>query len=307
MVCLNTISLPDPGPRPHMLDTLSDSHGVSPRAARMFGRFYDQHQVLISDLPHREMLAQTLAKLVQDNPEITSMQGIAAYTKTQTHNTPADSDWLRSIFDAAGLQRWEALTLSMTNCASALVAIHALLNHDQPFLVLAGEKAFHSSGNRLAVGLLGEAPAAALFLPGAGRRVRSTHVQHLPRFFLNPDDMSEEDRQALPSAFENGFTRFLADCVASDPDFFDRAPVLVPYNLNVPMVMRVLGQLGLTHLVQAGHSGRSGHSFCSDTLVNLARHPVPLNAPVFMFCAGMGVTYAAVLLEPATSAPLTQP
>ena len=259
------------------------------------------------DETHSEMLLGTLHQLVAAHPELTDMRGIACYTKTQTHNTPAETDWLRRIFDAAGLDSWDVATFSMTNCASALAAVHAFADQQKPLLVLAGEKAFHSTGNRLSVGLLGEAPAAALFLPQAERQVRFSRVAHAPRYYLNPDDMPEADKKALQSAFEAGFEAFLADCLAAEPAFFAQSPVLVPYNLNVPLVMRVLARLGLDDLVQEGHSGRSGHSFCSDTFLNLVDNPVPRDKPVLLFCAGMGVTYAALGLEPLPQSSLNHP
>lgn len=294
----DTVALPRPGPSPRSLEALAESHGVTPRAARMYTRFFGQDYVLVCDETHTEMLRDTLHALLADRPELKDLSGIACYAKTQTHNTPAEHHWLRDLFDAVGLTKWEVATFSMTNCASALAAVHAFADQDRPLLVLAGEKAFHACGNRLAVGLLGEASAVALFLPGAGRRVRFSKVRHAPRYFLNPDDMDEADKRELQTAFEAGFQDFLAECVAEDPTFFASDPVLVPYNLNVPLVTRVLDRLGLTGIVQEGHSGRSGHSFCSDTFVNLATSPVPPDRPVFLFCAGMGVTYAALALAP---------
>ena len=294
---LHSIALPDPGPEPRRLDTLEASHGISPRAARMYTRFFGQDHVLMSAQSHDAMLAEVLRNLVSAYPEITGYRGIACYTKTQTHNTPVETGWLRAVFDEAGLASWDVATVSMTNCASALAAVHAFADQGRPLLILAGEKAFHSSGNRLAVGLLGEAPAAALFLPDAGRRVRFSRVQHLPRYFLNPDDMAEADRKALQVEFEAGLEAFVAECIRADAAFFRQSPILVPYNLNVPLVMRVLDRLGLAAQVSSGHSGRAGHSFCSDSFLNLANQPVPKDAPVFLFCAGMGVTYAALALE----------
>lgn len=307
MSALCSITVPHPGPQQRAMDDVEKTHGVNARAARMYTRFFGQDHVLMSDETHSEMLLNTLRQLVSAHPELTQTSGIACYTKTQTHNTPTETDWLRGIFDAAGLDQWDVATFSMTNCASALAAVHAFAGQDRPLLVLSGEKAFHSTGNRLSVGLLGEAPAAALFLPQGERQVRFSRVRHAPRYFLNPDDMPEADKKALQSAFEAGFEAFLSECLAAEPDFFAEAPVLVPYNLNVPLVMRVLARLGLEDLVQEGHSGRSGHSFCSDTFLNLVDNPVPRDKPVFLFCAGMGVTYAALALEPRSQSFLNHP
>lgn len=295
-VSLCSVTLPRPGPCPRALDDLQHSHGTQPRAARMYTRYFGQHHVLMSRAPHGAMLLATMRQLVGRHPHLAEMQGVLCYAKTQTHNTPADHDWLRDLADDAGLTDWEVTTVSMTNCASALAAVHGF-GGNRPLLVLSGEKAFHTAGNRLSVGLLGEAPAAALFQPGRGRRVRFTRVSHLPRFHLNPDDMAEDDRRAMQTGFEAGFETFLADCLAADPAFFADDPILIPYNLNVPLVARILARLGLSDRVHPDHSGRSGHCFCSDPFLNLATLIMPRDRPVFLFCAGMGVTYAALALD----------
>lgn len=300
---LSTVTLPHPGPVPQPLDSLETSHGVGARGGRMYTRFFGQDHVLMADAPHADMLRDTLQQLVNGKPDLAAMPGVLCYAKTQTHNTPAEIDWLRGIADATGLSGWEVTTVSMTNCASALAAVHGLAEPGRPLLVLAGEKAFHSTGNRLSVGLLGEAPAAALFLPGAGRRVHFSKVRHVPRFFRNPDDMADADRRALQSEFEAGLEAFLADCLAQEPAYFASNPVFLPYNLNVPLVMRVLDRRGLSRAVHDDHSGRAGHCFCSDPFLNLAALTVPPHRPVFLFCAGMGVTYAALALDPVPRAP----
>jgi len=297
MTCFDSITLPHAPPEHHTVDAVSESHGVTPRASRMYARFYGQQSVLMVRQPHAKMLSLSLSRLTSERAELAQMQGTLIYTKTQTHNTPAETNWLRSLADEAGLTGWEVATLSMTNCASALAAIHAFADQDQPLIIVAGEKAFHPTGNRLAVGLLGEAPAAALFLPRAGRRVRSSCVKHLPQFFRNPDDMDEASKAVLPAAFELGLEDFLTACIDADPAFFAQNPVLVPYNLNVPLVTRVLTKLNLQELVQQGHSGAFGHTFCSDPFLNMVTHPLPTDRPLFVFCAGMGVTYAAVSFD----------
>jgi 3-oxoacyl-[acyl-carrier-protein] synthase III len=250
---------------------------------------------------HFDMLLGALSEAVEDRPEMKARTGLGIYVKTQTHNTVPCSPWLRDLFDAAGLPNWEVLTFSMTNCASALAAVHMFAGHDLPVVILAGEKAFHPAGCRLAVGLLGEAPVAALFVPLqdslAARPVCASHVRHLPQFHRNPDDMEDDDRKALQTVFEAGFASFLIEVVTSNPDFIARRPVVIPYNLNVPLVARVLEKAGLADLLSPGHSGGFGHAFCSDPFLNLAALCVPPDAPVLLICAGMGVTYAAVALE----------
>lgn len=297
MSALDQICLPRDGATPRPLTGLEQTHGVNTRAARMYTRFFGQQEVLLDPKPHNDMLLSVLEDLVARKPVLADMDGVAVYAKTQTHNTPSDQNWLRQIFDAAGLARWETSTFSMTNCASGLAAVHAFAEQDRPYLVLTGEKAFHPSGSRLSVGLLGEAATAALFMPGAKRNVRKSWVKHVPRYFMNPDDMAADDKASLQSEFETGFESFLQTCIESEPAFFARNPVLVPYNLNKPLLARVLTRLQLDHLVPPAFDARFGHTFCSDAFLNLALHEVPPQTPIFLFCAGMGVTYAAVALD----------
>jgi 3-oxoacyl-[acyl-carrier-protein] synthase III len=286
------------------LDQVEPTHGAAPRAARMYTRFFGQETVWLHPAPHMVMLGEALGRLVDDRPDLRDVAGIGLYTKTQTHNTPADQDWLHGLFASLGLHLWDVATVSMTNCASALAALHLYGHQARPVLVLAGEKAFHPFGNRLSVGLLGEAPVVALFDGQAGgRRIMSSHVQHLPRFYCNPDDMAEADKRAMQAEFEPGFVAFLAGLRASDVAFFANDPVVVPYNLNLPLIQRVLQKAGLWDQVITGHSGHGGHAFCSDPFINLAHLPVPADRPVLLLTAGMGVTYAALCLAAQTDQP----
>lgn len=279
------------------LDSLQESHGTAPRAARMYSRFFGQERVLIHPAAHRVMLTDALRVLLRDEPQLRQRQGLLLYAKTQTHNTPADQRWLTGILTDCGLTGWEAATISMTNCASALAAMHLYGQGDGPVIVLAGEKAFHAFGARLSVGLLGEAPVAALFGTG-GRAIALSDVRHLPRFHLNPDDMAEAERHAFQTEFEAGFVGFLRGLAQNHAAFMAKAPVLVPYNLNLPLLLRVLDAAGFSHLRIEGHSGADGHCFCSDPFLNLARLPVPHDRPLLLISAGMGVTFAALGLGP---------
>lgn len=281
------------------LDLLAQSHGVGAQSARMYTRFFGQTKVRICANTHREMLLDALTGLVDQQPALRRIEGCGLYAKTQTHNTPFEQDWLRELFDEAGLAQWEVLTFSMTNCASGLAAVHLGATMNKPFIVLTGEKAFHPAGNRLSVGLLGEAGVSALFASGGAYRLRGSHVAHLPRYYVNPEDMAAEDRKALQSDFEAGLTGFLRGIVDEDRAFFDRAPLVVPYNLNPPLIARALQAVGLTGNLATGTDPGLGHMFCSDNFLSLARSRPAHDASLFMFAAGHGVTFAAIKLEPA--------
>lgn len=306
-VALRHVALGPTSPAIRSLDAIEATHGVTARAARSYERFFGQTGVRLSPLPHGAMLTEALSALVAREPGLAAVAGIGLHAKTQTHNTPADEPWLHAAFDAAGLGAWEVATVSMTNCASGLAAAHLLGACERPFVVLTGEKAFHPAGARLPAGLLGEAPACVLLAPGRGRRVRRSHVRHLPRFHINPDDMALEDRVALRERFEAELLRFLDDVAAADPTFFARRPRVVPYDLNPPLVRRVAEALGVADRLVWPEAGRVGHAFCSDVLVNLATGGAPRDAPLLLFCAGMGVTFAALTLEAAEADPPRSP
>jgi hypothetical protein len=279
------------------LDQLAGSHGVTGNSARRYTRFFGQTAVCLSIHSHREMLLDALSGLIADNPALKSIEGYGIYTKTQTHNTFFEQDWLHEIFGTVGLGHWEVLTFSMTNCASGLAAVHFGASLGKPFVVLSGEKAFHPAGSRLSVGLLGEAAVSALFLPGGKYRLRSTHVSHLPRYHINPDDMADADRKALQGEFETSLVAFLRQIVQEDPFFFGQQPVVVPYNLNPPLIARVLGAVGLERSIVARLDNGVGHMFCSDAYVTIARSMPPGNRPAFLFSAGHGVTFSAMKLQ----------
>lgn len=303
MIGLQDIYLSQNGAGVVPIEALADSHGVTPKSARVFTRFFGQTGVRMSDRTHRNMMSEALAGTLARHPELRDIAGVGIYTKTQTHNTFFEDSWLPEIFAAAGLPHWEVMTFSMTNCASGLAAVHLGTQLETPFIILAGEKAFHPIGNRLSVGLLGEAAVSSLFCPGGKHHVRSTHVAHLPRYHINPDDMAEDDRKALQTEFESGLTDFLGDIVANDPAFFGRKPIVVPYNLNPPLVNRVMARIGLDENLAPGTNPAMGHMFCSDVYLSIAEAAPAEDQSVFLFSAGHGVSFAALKLDPVSSSP----
>lgn len=307
MNALCTISLGRNPVAPQALEGLMSTHAVSERSARMYIRFFGQEQIHLHPAPLGEMLRDVLTDLVAQHPELRHSPGIGVYVKTQTHNTPCEENWLPRLFAQVGLPHWETLTLSMTNCASGLVAAHAFTQQDLPLIILAGEKAFHSCGCRLSVGLLGEAPTAALFASRGGRPIRQTHVKHLPQFFLNPDDMRAQDRAELQGAFETGLKAFLRKIIDQDPAWFAKRPIIIPYNLNTPLLQKVMQGFGWNPDLVQNWPTNSGHTFCSDPYLNIANAAPAPERPMFVFAAGMGLTYSAIQFDAVTKTQKTQP
>lgn len=297
-LALQDVYLGRKGARVASLDDLETTHGVGARSARTYSRFFGQTGVRLCAGGHRDLLRDALEGLLVRRPDLRGVEGYGLYAKTQTHNTPFEADWLRGLFEEVGLGHWEAATFSMTNCASGLAAVQLGAVLGRPFVVLAGEKAFHAAGSRLSVGLLGEAGVSAAFGPGPGRRLRGSRVVHLPRYHVNPDAMAPEDRKALQTDFEAGLIAFLQGLVSEDPAFFARRPVVVPYNLNAPLIARALRAAGLDGNLAEGVEPSLGHMFCSDPYLAIARVAPPSDAPLLLFCAGHGVTFAAIKLDP---------
>lgn len=233
---------------------------------------------------------------------------MVVYCKTQTHNTPAESNWLQSIAIEAGLDGWGSFTFSMTNCASILAALHWAMGmactsagEFRPIILIAGEKAFHPSFSRLSVGLLSEQPVAIVLDAHVGDwKIRNSFVRHQPRFYRNPEDMDAVDRQVLNDHFHNYFSAFLKDALETDPDFSQSPYHVIPYNLNLPLLRRLSGDFAWNGALLHGDIRNAGHMYCSDipaNLIDLASSLDEPNTRVFAFAAGMGVTFAALFLE----------
>ncbi|MEO9820198.1 MAG: hypothetical protein ABJ370_12085 [Paracoccaceae bacterium] len=114
------------------LDQLDSSHGIAAKPARIYSRFFGQTGVRLSTLYHNAMLIDALEGLLLRSPELRDIEGFGIYAKTQTHNTPFERYWLAEVFAHVGLDHWEVMTFSMTNCASGLAAVHLGTTLDFP-------------------------------------------------------------------------------------------------------------------------------------------------------------------------------
>jgi len=284
------------------LQELGESHGLTGTSAKMYGRFYGLQSVLRQPGDQSGMLAPVLWQAISTLPDWGRTPGLVVYCKTQTHNTRSDANWLRRLVDDHDLAHWEVQSLSMTSCASALTALHFAMScgDDMPVIVLTGEKAFHPSVSRLTVGLLAEVPAAAVLNAGpAAWRLRGSAVQHLPRFHINPEAMSAEDRRALQADYAPGLSRFVAAFLDRHAAALDPEMVFVPHNLNRPMSEALIRDFGWQERSFLGDIAGTGHAYCSDPFLNLdaiaARAPAARQ--VLLLAAGTGVTFAACLLQ----------
>lgn len=281
------------------LDKLSETHQLNDKDINVFGRMFSLEGVVMNRLCHKQMHLETMAALLEKYPELRRGGGMIIYTKTQTHNTFFDDNWLGEISVECGLSHWRYFTLSMNHCASGLSAINLACHMDDngyqfPVIILSGEKSFSASFNRMSVGLLGEMSTACLLSPREGVwEIRDTKIEHIHRFYKNQDEMTQQERSELRTLFFEELDRFLArfSDANKEPDS------VIPYNLNMPLLKRVAQARGWTSIIDLSQISRMGHLWCSDIFHHLSlKKNVPFPQTVTAFSAGMGITLSAISL-----------
>ncbi|MFP1950266.1 hypothetical protein [Lonsdalea quercina] len=281
------------------LNELSDSHLLKDRDINVFRRIFSLEGVVMNRLCHKQMHLETMAALLEKYPKLRRGSGMIIYTKTQTHNTFFDDNWLGKIAVECGLSHWRYFTLSMNHCASGLSAVNLACHmHENgyhfPVIILSGEKSFSASFNRMPVGLLGEISTACLLSSEEGVwEIRDTKIEHIHRFYKNQDEMTQQERSELRTLFFEELDRFLArfSDANKEPDS------VIPYNLNIPLLKRVAQARGWTSIIDLSQISRMGHLWCSDIFHHLSiKKNEPSHQTVMAFSAGMGITLSAISL-----------
>ncbi|MFP1733726.1 hypothetical protein ACLEC1_13065 [Lonsdalea quercina] len=281
------------------LDELSESHLLKDRDINVFRRMFSLEGVVMNRLCHKQMHLETMAALLEKYPKLRRGSGMIIYTKTQTHNTFFDDNWLGEIAVECGLSHWRYFTLSMNHCASGLSAVNLSCHmHENgyhfPVIILSGEKSFSASFNRMPVGLLGEISTACLLSSEEGVwEIRDTKIEHIHRFYKNQDEMTQQERSELRTLFFEELDRFLArfSDANKEPDS------VIPYNLNIPLLKRVAQARGWTSVIDLSQIPRIGHLWCSDIFHHLSLiKNEPSHQTVMAFSAGMGITLSAISL-----------
>lgn len=284
------------------LADLAERRSIPASKLRMLQRYFRLESVAEHVRQQPEMLRQPVAQLVKDYPELRGGPGLLLYVRTQTHSSHAADDWLTDLVSEAGLPDWDVMAQSQTHCAGGLAAIDLLHRSGwpHPAIVLTGEKCFHPVTANQSGAVLGEAPAAALLTPeaGPGWAVPHRHIKHLPQFHANPDRMAPEVRKSWEKGFGGFLESFLLESLSRfclRPEDFD---LVVPYNLNLPLLEAISQRMGWQDITYTGSLATVGHLFCADVFFNLSRVlPGTRARRILCFAAGMGATFAAVVLE----------
>lgn len=285
------------------LSSLEHSHGLKPGAGKVLQRYYSLASVGLSSKTHAEMLVETLCELVAANPNVKKLKGCLVYAKTQTHNTFFDDHWLERVAESGGLGHWEVLSISLNHCSSALSAIHLLKNRlikrNEPMLLLTGEKAFHSAINRLDNSVLAEVPAVMLLNAGPSQwNVTHTAVRHMASFYDNHRSETATRRRELYASLEQDYYEFYLCSLDKFNVAADSIDAIVPCNLDLPMLKRVVNRLSFKGIMFTEHIADYGHAYCSDVLFNLSRLLKNFTGRrILCLTMGMGVTLSCVLIE----------
>ncbi|MEZ5771203.1 MAG: 3-oxoacyl-[acyl-carrier-protein] synthase III C-terminal domain-containing protein [Defluviimonas denitrificans] len=280
---------------------LAEARGVPTSKRRLLERYFMLETVLVHQDDQPEMLFGAVAGLVRRHPDLRRKRGTLLHVRTQTHATHAGTDWLRHLASRAGLPHWEVMAQTQTHCAGGLVAVDLVegLGPDRPAIILTGEKAFHPITANQPGAVLGEAPAAALIGAGPeGWAIRQRHLRHAPQFHDNPHRMAPELRRD----WERGFATLMQDFIDDSLARFRLAPgafdLVVPYNLNLPLLQVIAERYGWQDRIHLRSVTRTGHLFCADVFHNLAELLPGTKADrILCFAAGMGATFAALVLE----------
>ncbi|WP_148042542.1 hypothetical protein [Lonsdalea populi] len=281
------------------LDDLRVTHQVNDNNIKVLNRIFSLESVAMNRLHHKQMHLETMTELLNRYPEVRHDSGMIIYTKTQTHNTFFDDDWLGEIANECGVSHWRYFTLSMNHCASGLSAVNLAWHindngYQFPVIILSGEKSFSASFNRMSVGLLGELSTACLLSPIEGVwEIKDTRVEHVHRYYKNQDEMTQQERGELRTQFFEELNRFLANFSGAnqEPD------LVIPYNLNIPLLKRVAQARGWTSVIDISQISCMGHLWCSDIFHHLSlKKNEPSHQTVLAFSAGMGITLSAISL-----------
>lgn len=286
---LHRVSLPE----------LAQMRGIPSSKQRLLQRYFGLQSVVLSHQDLIPMLFGPLAQMVDAHPDLMQSQGLLLYVRTQTHATHAGVDWLAQLAGQVGLGHWEVMVQTQTHCAGGLAALDLVQGLQQPVIVLAGEKCFHPVSANQSGAALGEAPVAALLRPDHGKwRLSHVRTQHLPQFHANPDRMTDTLRKDWEKGFGAFMEDFLRDTLAEfnfAPDQFD---LVVPYNLNLPLLTLLARRMGWQDRLYTQSLPRVGHLFCADVFFNLAQVlPDTTAQRLLCFAAGMGATFSAIVLE----------
>jgi 3-oxoacyl-[acyl-carrier-protein] synthase-3 len=292
------------------VEVAADRLGLNRHQARMFRRVHglgtlrdDPAESLI------DLIRIPAERVLATLPDRGSVRYLI-YAHTIQNVTPSYLDAAQEVRRVLELDSAEAFAVTQQNCASGFAAVdiagELLRAGGDPChraLVVTGEKTFSRIAQLIEnTSIMGEASAACLVgLDGPGARVRSYVVhsagQHADIF---------RPSAATQSEFGNTFTarliRVITQVVSEAGLSLDEIELIVPHNVNLSSWRKVIPELGVDRKqVFLDNIGAYGHTFCSDSFLNLAtlRDEGRLvgGGHYVLVSVGLGATYAAMVVQ----------
>lgn len=283
------------------LSELAIRRGIPPSKLRMLQRYFRLESIFEHEGDLSSMLRQPLFDLVAAHEDLRIKSGLLVYARTQTHMTHACEDWLRLLAHEAGLSSWDVMVQTQTHCAGGLAAVELVKDLEKPVILLVGEKAFHPITSTQSGAALGEAPVAVLFRAGTsdnGWKIAHSRTHHMPEFNANPYQMAPDLRKHWEKNFGRFIERFLTNSLGEFNLAAHEIDLVVPYNLNLPLLEAVTRKLGWEACTYTELLSTAGHLFCADVYYNLTQVlPQTQASRILCFAAGMGATFSTIVLE----------
>lgn len=292
------------------VELAADRLGLNRHQARMFRRVHGL--ATLRDDPAQslfDLIRIPAERVLAALPDRDSVRYLI-YAHTIQNVTPSYLEPAPAVRDALGLSSAEAFAVTQQNCASGFAAVdiagELLKAGGDPrhrALVVTGEKPFSRIAQLIEnTSIMGEASAACLVgLDGPGARVRSYVVrsagQHADIFRPSAAAQSE-----FGDTFTERLTSVITQVVAEAGLSLHEIELIVPHNVNLSSWRKVIPELGVDRKqVFLDNISAYGHTFCSDSFLNLAtlRDAGRLvgGGHYVLVSVGMGATYAAMVVQ----------
>lgn len=285
--------------------------GLSRPQKEIFSRFHNIQRVPVgAEKIAKHLLRPALTDLFQRTALAASDVESLIYCHTIQQVAPFPTNPLSELQKEFGMEKAEAFSLTMQNCASSITAMDVLKTRfavadaaEMKAVVLTGEKAFTPSVQLIPhTTIMGEASAAVLFSKTGDRNeVLSVKQKTLGKFCsgvgLDAATLKEFDEAYVPTLAE-----VMHAALAEAGVELNQVRWILAHNINLSSWRRVAKALDfpLNKVFLKGLPDQ-GHCFCSDVFLNYrAAFDEGLIAKgdyLVMASVGLGATFAAAVLR----------
>lgn len=304
-----------PGPRRNVAEWAA-THGMPDALVEGLARNGACHYHSSEGLSVVDLAASAVRKLLDEHPVDPDEIDLVVFTHTlPTSVAPPPASVPEQIRRLFGLRRAVALSVAQQNCASYLASlsvVERLFRLDPGLrraLVISADKVVVEKQRNLSdYAMQSDGAAATLVSRDAPHFRISSVVSH-----MEPQHYQGATRSAeLIAKYSQGYgliayrllSKVRAALPIDDPD--DADTLLIPPNLNQPAFEKVADLLAIPrHRLCTENVSARGHSFCSDSIVNLTdriRRPDGLTRNVLVYASGNSGCFSALALTDCVAA-----